>query len=132
MKKSGWLLALTFMLVSCHESIEDKAVREAREYTRKYCPTPTSDYARTDSVRFDKPTRTYHYYCTLSGRLDNPALMQAHRHEFHERIKQEIRQSTGIKAYKDAGFAFAYTCRSERNPKLVLYQDTFTSQDYNE
>lgn len=32
------LIAMTCM-VSCTESIEDKAAREAKEYTEKVCPT---------------------------------------------------------------------------------------------
>ena len=34
------------LLVSCTESLEDKAAREAKEYTEKYCPTPYVNDAR--------------------------------------------------------------------------------------
>ena len=39
------------MLCGCHESMEQRAQREAREFTKKYRPTPVQNNFRTDSVR---------------------------------------------------------------------------------
>ena len=55
------IIALT-LLASCTESLEDRAVREAREYTEKVRPTPYINDSRTDSAVFDKTSRTYTYY----------------------------------------------------------------------
>ena len=40
------------LLSGCHENMEKRAQREAREYTEKYCPTPVQNFTRTDSVVF--------------------------------------------------------------------------------
>ena len=113
MKKKILLVLIPFVLIACHESLEDRAAREAKEYTEKYCPTPVNNFTRTDSVVFDKATRTYHYYCTI-----NDGLLQS------------ITKSTNIKAYKEAGFNFAYTCRSQKNPRLILFEGMYTQKDY--
>ena len=59
------------LLVSCTESLEDKAAREAKEYTEKYCPTPYVNDARTDSAAFDKTKKMYTYYISLRNKADN-------------------------------------------------------------
>ena len=53
MKKLIYTAVLVSLLASCTESLEDKAAREAKEYTEKYCPTPYVNDSRTDSATFD-------------------------------------------------------------------------------
>lgn len=130
MKKSVLILAGILAFTSCHESLEDRAAREAREYTEKFCPTPVENFTRTDSIVFEKATRTYHYYCTLSGKMDNADIISQNKVTLHTQLARSLAQSTNIRAYKDAGFNFAYTCRSESNPKVILYEDVFTRKDY--
>ena len=65
--------ALTVVsLTACQESIEERAVRDAQEFTRKHCPTPPENDVITDSVVFDKTSRTQIYYMTFTGAIDNP------------------------------------------------------------
>ena len=45
-KKLIYIGIFASLLVSCTESLEDKAAREAKEYTEKYCPTPYVNDAR--------------------------------------------------------------------------------------
>ena len=99
------LLMITGMLMfaACQESLEDRAVREAKEYTEKFCPTPVVNYTRTDSMSFDKPTKTYYYYCSLTENM---------------------------KVYKEANFSFAYLLRSDKNPRKVYFQTTITPKKY--
>ena len=117
-------------LTACHENIEDKAEREAREYTERYCPTPVNNCVRTDSVVFDKSTRVYSYYCTFTDKMDDKVLVDQHRKDLHSQLTQSIRESTSLKAYKEAGFVFAYVCRSQQHPSVVLYTDKFGPKDY--
>ena len=72
MKKIIFPIMLITLLASCSESIEDRAAREAKEYTEKVCPTPFVNDGRTDSTVFDKNTRTYIYYMTLRTRQIMP------------------------------------------------------------
>lgn len=132
MKKIILFALFAFVQTACHESLEDRAAREAKEYTEKYCPTPVNNFTRTDSVVFDKATRTYHYYCTLMGRVDDAEIINKNKSKINEGLRQSIVESTSIKAYKEAGFHFTYTCRSQKNPQLVLFESTYTKKDYGE
>ena len=130
MKKTITLLLAVFLLGACHESLQDRAEREAKEYTRKNCPTPVNHFQRTDSISFDRSTNTYHYYCSFTGKLDDKAVIEKIRGELHDGLRKGIRESTSLKAYKEAGFSFTYTCRSAKDPRKVLYKETFTARDY--
>ncbi len=59
MKKLYILIALSLLASSCQKSIEDRAEQEAREYTEKLCPTPIQNYTRTDSLTFDRESKTF-------------------------------------------------------------------------
>ena len=130
MKKGIMLLLAAFLFGACHESLQDRAEREAKEYTRKNCPTPVNNFQRTDSISFDRSTNTYHYYCSFTGKLDDKAVIEKIRGELHDGLRKGIRESTSLKAYKEAGFSFTYTCRSAKDPRKVLYKETFTARDY--
>lgn len=130
MKKSVVLLLGIIAFASCHENLEDRAAREAKEYTEKYCPTPDENFTRTDSVVFEKSTKTYRYYCTLTEIMDDAQIINQNKATLHTQLAKSLAESTNIKAYKDAGFNFGYTCHSEKNPQVVLYEDVFTKEDY--
>ncbi len=68
-KKLIYIGIFASLLVSCTESLEDKAAREAKEYTEKYCPTPYVNDSRTDSATFDKSTKSLHllYHLAQQG-----------------------------------------------------------------
>lgn len=119
------LLLAALLAAACHESVEQRAEREAREYTRKYCPTPASGCTRTDSVVFYPATRTYTYYCTLTDQMDDPAVVARYRDRLRQQLRAALEQSTSLKLYKDAHFTFQYVCHSQRQPQTVLYADKF-------
>ena len=116
------VLALT---TSCHESMEDKAEREAKDYTRKYCPTPFVNYVRTDSVTFNKNTHSYTYHCSFGDVLDNRDIVAANRQRLHNLLRASIRESTSMKPYIEAGYHFHYVCRSASNPQEILIKADF-------
>lgn len=130
MRRFAILLLIMATLTACHESIEDKAERQAREYTRKNCPTPVTNSVRTDSITFDKATREYTYYCSFTDKMDNTTMVNQYRNAIHQQLTEAIKQSTSIMAFKDAGFIIVYKCRSASNPKQMLYTDRFEPKDY--
>ena len=71
MKKLYILIALSLLASSCQKSIEDRAEQEAREYTEKLCPTPIQNYTRTDSLTFDRESKTFNYYTSLFDLMDD-------------------------------------------------------------
>ena len=124
-KKLIYMMAFASLLASCTESIEDKAAREAKEYTEKVCPTPFVNDGRTDSAVFDKTSRTYIYYLTLRGKADNAQVINANKKKLHEIQKESLDNNPGLKKYKEAHFAFRFIYRSDKNPQQVLIDETF-------
>ena len=127
--KKYWILAiLGIVLASCQESLEDRCERDAKEYTRKNCPTAIDETTIIDSLTFDRATHTIHYYYRLTGVADrDDALNET---EAVNTLKQSLKNATTVKIYKDNKYKFAYTYRSEKNPKKVVLEVVFTDKDY--
>ncbi len=125
MKKIIYSMITLALVVSCTESLEDKAAREAKEYTEKYCPTPYVNNCRTDSATFDKNTKTYTYYVTLQGNADNPTAILANKKKLHDAQKQGIDNNPGLKKYKESHFSFRFVYRSASENGKVLLDDIF-------
>ena len=119
------LFASIVLLPSCQKSLEEKAAQDAKEYTRKYCPTPFINNTRTDSVTFNTGTRVYTYYCTFTDALDNQEIIDLNRKKLTEILAASVKESTQMKPYIQAGFHFQYICRSASNPDLILLQARF-------
>lgn len=124
MKRFLYLSLLTFLFVSCHESLEERAEREAREYTERNCPTPVVNFSRTDSVRFDCKTLNYIYYCSFVDKFDDKNIVNENRGQIHKGLYNAISCDVGLKQYVEAGFSFTYIVRSDKQPSKVLYCDT--------
>lgn len=116
------ILSIPFLLYSCAESMEERAAREAKDYTRKFCPTPFINNIRTDSITFNERTKTYTYYCTFGNILDNPEIIEANRSKIEKILMASIQESTSMKPYIEAGFHFKYICRSEKNSDKTLIE----------
>ena len=41
-----------------------------------------------------------------------------------------LKNTTSMKTYKDNGYNFAYTYRSEKDPKKILFETLLTKEDY--
>jgi hypothetical protein len=121
------MLAAT-IFAACQESLEEKCAKEARMYTQKNCPARLGDNITMDSMAFDATTHTLRYYYRLSGVADSVGAMSADK--VKETLLKDLRNTTSMKIYKDAGYSFGYTYRSERNPETVLYDVVLTAEDY--
>lgn len=109
------------VLASCHqESLEDKAERQARDYTRKYCPTPMDNDTRTDSIVFDRQKKVYYYYISFYGNLDDEVVVNENRDRFASMLTQSIKDSPSLRTFLEAGFRFEYVCHSGSEPKREL------------
>ena len=124
-KKLIYIGIFASLLVSCTESLEDKAAREAKEYTEKYCPTPYVNDARTDSAAFDKTKKMYTYYISLRNKADNVILIKQNHKKLYDVQKQSLDNNPGLQKYKEAHFAFRFIYHSAKNPKEVLLDNTF-------
>ena len=121
------LAAIVF--AACQESLEEKAAQEAKMYTQKNCPAMIGENLRMDSLTFEISTRTLHYYYTLSGIADSVGLLD--EETARGSLLNELKNTTSMMAYKGAGYRFAYTYHSQKNPKTILFDMVFSEKDYN-
>lgn len=108
------------LLTSCHEDLREKAYNQAKDYTRKYCPTPVHNYCRTDSIVFDKKRCVYTYYVSFFDELDNIEIIEENKKKIEDMLQQSIKESTSLKGFLDAGFKFEYICHSGSDPDRIL------------
>ena len=123
------LAFLLLCLVSCQESLEDRCDREAREFTKKNCPVALNEEMTLDSMSFNKNTLTLNYYYTVNGTLDDAEALE--KADARKMLLKELRNTTSIKNYKDAGYKFSYTYWSASKKGKTVASYTFTQKDYN-
>ena len=120
--------AIATTMAACQESLEQKAAHEALMFTQKNCPAKMSDNLIIDSLVFEPSTHTLHYYYTLTETADSVGL-------FGETLRKvlltDLKNTTALMAYKEAGYQFAYTYHSQKDPKTVLFEAIFSANDYN-
>lgn len=120
------------ILTSCHHTtLEDKAAQVAQDYTERYCPTPEQDMTITDSIGFDRSTKTFNYYYRLTGEADNAKAVAKVQKDLSKSLVKAMKENTSMKVFKDASYNFNYIYRSTKTGK-VLYQKIITPKDYKE
>ncbi len=127
MKKIILLAAVAIAATSCQESLEDRAAREAQDFTRKNCPMKLGNGITTDSLVFDKTTLTLHYCMTVSGPADTTAIQNT---TIRKDMIDGLKGNTSVRGYKDAGYNFMYTFYSEKHKGQKLYEINITQKDY--
>ena len=130
MKKILLFVAATIVLLSCQETLEEKASREARLYTEKNCPARIDEFLLIDSLTFEAGTHTLHYYYTLTGVADTMGVLCDSI--AREPLLKQLKNTTAMGAYKEKGYNFTYTYYSQKHPEKLVYETTFTEADYNQ
>ncbi len=128
MKKYWLFLCFSFICVACQESLEDKCAREAEEYTKKNCPAKIDNNTTLDSLTFDRKTHTLHYYYKLTGFADQDGVLE--KVDAVNVLKNELKNTTSLRVYKENKYRFAYTYHSEKDPSKVMLEVVFTDKDY--
>ncbi len=129
MKKSIPLIISAVLLLSaCQETLEERCEREAHEYTQKKCPVYVTDLIMLDSLTFDKATHTMRYYYTLDGVMDDKVALE--RHDLRTMLLKELKNTTNVDLYKEAGYTFRYTYFSKSKKGTQLFDATFRQKDY--
>ena len=122
MKKSIFALISVMFLAACGMSIEEKADKEAKDFTRKNCPTPVVNCQCTDSIVFNSHTRTFINYCRFFDVLDDEKFISSKKDDINKELDNAVANNYGMKTFVDEGFTFEYIIRSASNPKKVLLQ----------
>ena len=127
--KNLWVIGVfALLLTSCQESLEDRCEREAKEYTKKNCPVKLDNNTTLDSLTFERASHTLHYYYRLTGTADREDILQ--EIDAVGSLKEELKNTTTLRVYKEKKYRFAYTFHSEKDPKKVLLEVVFTDKDY--
>lgn len=126
MKRIFYIILFFTLFSSCQESLEDRCAREAKEYTEKKCPAQIDKNIVIDSMTFDRRTHTLHYFYTINGSVNYQNVVD--NQNIYKLLLEQIKNATSIKAYKDAGYSFAYTYRSEEGK--ILFDALFTVDEY--
>lgn len=121
------IAVLFFALFSCSESLEERAFREAKEFTKKNCPVPLSQDLTIDSMTFNKLSRTFTYYYSLSPKVDADNLKRA---DTEQLLLVQLRNQTSLRKYKEAGYAFRYIYYPLVKPSRKVIDVTFKKEDY--
>lgn len=130
MKKIIVLTLSMCILTACQESLEDQCERECREYTEKKCPTSLDQSLRIDSMTFDRSSHTITYHYTLLGDLDNQDVIDAGRDSFTAKLRNDLKNTTNMRAYKAEGYNFSYVYYSDKEKKRCRLSVLFTEKDY--
>ena len=128
MKKIILFALAALILGACQESLEDKCARECVEFTKRKCPSAVAPEMVIDSMTFDRATHTIQHYYKLSGVSDRADAFP--QDEARRLLKNELKNTTQVMVYKEAGYSFTYTYYSAKNKGTQLFKATFRKSDY--
>ena len=128
MKKIILFALTTLILGACQESMEDRCARECVEFTKRKCPSAVAEEMIIDSMTFDRASHTIQYYYKLTGASDRADAYQ--KDQARQLLKDALKNSTQLMAYKEEGYQFRYIYYSEQNPKTVYLDVLLTEKDY--
>ena len=131
MRKLLLLPIAAFMLLSCQESLEERAAREAREVTEAKCPMPVGNNMYLDSIVFDIPSLTQTQYFRFIGDTDNDSMVVAMSDtDLKGALILELKNTTTYKTLMKRGVNFRYVYRSTKDRKKTYFDLTITKADY--
>ncbi len=128
MKRLFLFCTAAFLFLSCQETLEERAAREAREMTETKCPMPVGDNMFLDSITFDIPTLTQSQYFRVFGKLDNDTLFQAV--DSRSLLLEELRNTPSYRPLMERGVTFHYLYHSSKSPSKVMLELTLTPDEY--
>ena len=128
MKKVILFVLAALILGACQESLEDKCARECKEFTKRKCPSAVAPEMIIDSMTFDRASHTLQYYYKLTGNSDRAEAFP--KDQAKDLLKNALKNTTQVMAYKEAGYSFRYIYYSEKNPQTVYLDILLTEKDY--
>ena len=130
MKKILFIMLSILAMVGCQESMEDRAEREAKEYTKKYCPRVVIEQVMTlDSLTFDKAHTTFNNYYTVMGVADDRKNIEEKKDDIRMSFIKELHDDTRQRTFKDLGYSYRYILISQGDGS-VLFDTTLKKEDY--
>ena len=81
-----------------------------------------------DSMTFERTSHTIQYYYKMTGASDRSDAYP--KDQARQLLKEALKNTTQVMAYKEAGYSFRYIYYSEKNPKTVYLDILLTEKDY--
>ena len=128
MKKAILIVLAVLTFSACQESLEDKCARECLEFTKRKCPSAVAQDMIVDSMTFDRASHTIQYYYKLTASSDRADAYL--KDQARDALKNALKNTTQVMAYKEAGYSFRYIYYSEKNPQTVYLDILLTEKDY--
>lgn len=126
------LLILLCIFLSCkQETLEQRAQREAKDFTERECPTPWVNDTSIDSLTFSIEKKAFYYHYSFRNNLENKRIIDSLKANLHGELVKSIANETRSKTYKDAGYSFIYIAHAKSNPSKIVYKDTIKAEEYN-
>ncbi len=119
-----------FFATSCQESLPDRCVREAREYTEKNCPIEVEKNVILDSMTFTKSSLTINYFYSLQDILDNEEMINTQKDNISSTMLAALKNATNMKVYMENDYKFRYIYFSTKNQGKTLLEINFEKEDY--
>jgi hypothetical protein len=117
------------LLCSCQESFEKRVQRTWQEYTEKNCPQALSETVILDSCVFDVDNHVLQFYHRFANAMDNDSIDQK-SNAMRQLLLEALRNDTNLRPVKEAGYSFKYVYYSTKHAGKLLYETTFTKEDY--
>lgn len=127
MKHLLFILFACTTLLSCSESLEDRAYRECKEFTKKNCPAPITRELALDSIAFSKATLTLTSYYSISPKAE---IEELDVERTSSALLTELKNSTSYITYKKSGYNFRYIYYKCGKEDKHLLDVTFSEKDY--
>lgn len=127
MKRYFFAYIALAMCFSCQENFEQRLSRETQEFTQKHCPQEPEPGTRLDSITYDKMSRTYALWYTLSA--DNENLLRVNAVTMRENLLHRLRNDEQSREIKKHGVDFRYVYRSKASG-AVVYETRLKEADY--
>lgn len=115
------------LLASCAETMEEKAKREADEFTEKNCPVPISRELTIDSLTFNVDSKTFTYYQSISPKYN---IEDLNADLTRQALLSNLKNDPAKMKYKEAGYAFRYVYYPLTDPSNTVIDVMFTRDDY--
>jgi len=120
MKKWFVFLVLTlFICSSCKESKKERFQRVAKEYSKR-CPVRVDENTRMDSMLYIPEQNINRYYYTLMGVSASQDSINKKRKTIEENLIFAVKNSIGLKEYKDYNTIIEYVFYSEKDSSELL------------
>lgn len=126
------LLSIAILaMYSCQEKLQDRFVREAKEYTATYCPLRLDAFTVLDSMVFKPKGNAGDLRIYYSAHIDAEQREELMNRlgELREKNLKVVRNSVQFSKYKEAGVSFTYIYRDvSMGDKLAEFH--FEKKDY--